>query len=419
MRREVVIVGGGPGGAVAAMCLLREGLRPVIVEKEAFPRYHIGESMTGEAGNLLRRMGLEDRMLQDRHPQKQGVRVFGGTGRNAWFVPVMGRAADGSLEDGHTWQVRRSGFDRMMLDEALARGAELLPGRAVDVLRSGDDHRVHGVRVHMRDGGVQEVRSDLLIDASGQQTFLAHQGVASQRRLGRYDRQIAVFSQVANTIRDAGPREMHGDNTLIFYASKFRWAWFIPLDDEVVSVGVVIPGAYFVERGESRHDFLLRELRELHPELSRRLPDLTLLEEARAIPNYSYHVSRFSGPGWLCIGDTHRFIDPIFSFGLYVSMREAELAAPIAAAWLGSEHRTHSDPFAAHARRCEAGLDNLQDLIDGFWEHPLGFAHLVNGQRTKADLIDLFAGRIYMDAPSQGVRELQGLARAVRETTPA
>src|SRR5262249_29384074 len=114
MKHDVLIVGGGPAGSAAAMCLGRHGIKPVIGEREPFPRYHIGESMTGEAGGVLRGLGLGERLSSAGHPVKHGVKVYGP--RSEWFVPVMQRADDGALSDQVTWQVRRSVFDAMMLE---------------------------------------------------------------------------------------------------------------------------------------------------------------------------------------------------------------------------------------------------------------------------------------------------------------
>lgn len=411
MKTDVAIVGGGPGGAAQAMCLARHGVRTAIIEMDAFPRYHIGESMTGECGAVVRRLGLEEYMLTSRWPRKQGVKVYGEGGRNTWWVPVMGRTDEGELQDQETWQVRRAAFDAKLLREAESRGSTVVPGRAIGVVRAGDGV-VRAVRVAMTDGGVETVECDVCVDASGQSNFFVHARVSSPKQLGRYDTQIAIFTQFANTIRDAGAgRDEHPDNTLIFYARPYHWAWFIPLDAQVVSVGVVLPAAYFRGRGESKVDFLLRELREMHPELSRRLPDLTPVEEVRAIPNYSFYVAEYTGGNWLCVGDAHRFIDPIFSFGLYLSMKEAELATAHIIRFLNGETRGVARPFAEHQRVCTLGVDRLQHLIDGFWATPLGFAFLVNGPRTRSRMLDLFAGRIYGDEPEDVARrELRLLA---------
>src|SRR5690348_11945449 len=148
MKTDVLIIGGGPGGSAAAMFLLKEGIKPIIIEQEEFPRFHIGESMTGEAGALLRRLGLEEAMTKSAYPVKHGVRVFG-TG--SWFIPVARRTENWDLELASTWQVRRSEFDSMMLKEALNRGAVLAPGTAIKALKS-EDGGVRGVTIRRKDG---------------------------------------------------------------------------------------------------------------------------------------------------------------------------------------------------------------------------------------------------------------------------
>ena len=391
---DVLIIGGGPAGSASAMFLLREGIKPVIVEAETFPRYHVGESLTGAAGKVLRELGLEGEMTRRKYPTKQGVKVYGKSTRGTWFVPVTGRNENWELFEWNTWQVRRSDFDRMLLEEAVARGATLLPGKAIKPLV--DNGMVHGAQVRMADGGVQDIQAELLMDCSGQATWLANQGgVTGPKYLGAYDKQIAIFSQVSGAIRDnGGTRDTNKDNTLIFYQKKYHWAWFIPLDDEVVSIGIVIPAAYFLETHESKQEFFLRELRELHPELARRVPEPELVEDVHVIPNYSFQAKGFCGKGFICVGDAHRFIDPIFSFGVTVGLREAQFAAPLVRAYLEGANRDKANPFADHQLFCEKGIDILEDVLDAFWENPLAFALFVHLRYTEF-MTDMFAGRIY------------------------
>jgi flavin-dependent dehydrogenase len=386
------------------MFLRQHGIDSIIIEKDTFPRYHIGESMTGEAGAQVRALGLEEKMAELKFPVKRGLTVYGTGGKNSWFVPVMARDEDRNLQPQFTWQVRRHEFDAMLLTEAQARGAKIINGQAVDVLRTEDD-AVCGVQVRMADGGVREIESDVVVDASGLASFLANQGVTGPKYRGNYDRQIAIYSQVKGALRDPGDKK---DDTLIFYTSKFHWGWFIPLDDETVSIGVVIPSAYFQEKGESKHDFLVREIRELNPELARRVPEPVLTEEARSIVNYSYQVREFTGPGFICIGDSHRFIDPIFSFGLYVTMKEAQLAAGAIARYFDGEDRDLPNPFIKHQVYCDRGIDVVEDFVDTFWEHPLAFAAFMH-HRHFGDMIDALAGRIYENQPSVAVTSMRKL----------
>ncbi|MEW5986054.1 MAG: FAD-dependent monooxygenase [Chloroflexota bacterium] len=417
MKTQVAIVGGGPGGTTAAMFLAREGIESVIIEKEEFPRYHIGESMTGECGGIVRALGLGERMMALGHPVKHGVKVYGPKGINPWFLPVMQRDENHQLRDQITWQVRRSDFDKMMLDEAVARGATLVHGQATRPVVD-DDGAVKGVEVRTADGGNLQIESEVLIDASGLHTWLANVGgVTGPKYLGNYDKQIAIFSQVEGAIRDSGgpddPRDQQRDNTLIFYKQKYHWAWFIPIDDEIVSVAAVAPAAYFLGKKESKRDYLMRELRELNPELTRRVPNTSLVEEARSIPNYSYQVKNFTGKGFICIGDAHRFVDPIFSFGLYVTMKEAQYATPHIKAYLNGANRDQANPFAGFQLFAEQAIDCLEDTIDGFWEHPFTFGWLVH-DRYRTDFIDVFAGRIYENQPSEAVMAFRKLLKRER-----
>ena len=402
MKTDVVIIGGGPAGASAALFLEREGVSSIIVEQQTFPRYHVGESMTGEAGKVIRELGLEAEMMARGYPVKKGVKVYGPKGHSSWWVPVTSRDEAWALYDSTTWQVRRSDFDEMLLNHAVAKGATLLPGKATRPLLN-DDGSIRGVEVRLAGGSYQTIETEVILDCSGQATFLANAGVTGPKYLGNYDKQIAIFSQVKGAIRDSGGSRLEDkDNTLIFYQKKFHWAWFIPLDDDVVSVGVVSPSAYFQEKGESTKEFLMRELHELNDELTRRLPTIDFAEDVHVIPNYSYQVKGFCGKGYICIGDAHRFIDPIFSFGLTVAMREAQLAAPEIKAYLDGARRDADNPFAEHQLRCEQGADVLEDMIDLFWEQPLAFALFVH-QRYTEEMTDAFAGRIFEHQPSKAI----------------
>jgi len=262
----------------------------------------------------------------------------------------------------------------------------------------------------MADGGVQDIETELLLDCSGQNTFLANSGVTGPKYRGSYDKQIAFFSQIARGIRQDAPSS--GD-TMIFYKGKYHWAWFIPIDEEVVSVGVVVSSAYFLSTGEDKKQFLQRELRELNPELSKRLPEIKLVEDVHVIPNYSFQVQQFCGKGFICIGDAHRFVDPIFSFGLFVSMKEAEMLAPVIKGYLSGVGRDAENPFADYQLHTEKGIDILEDLIDTFWENPLAFSVFTH-RRYKEQVLDIFAGRLYEHQPSEAILACRKLLKRER-----
>jgi 1H-pyrrole-2-carbonyl-[peptidyl-carrier protein] brominase len=401
MKTDVAIIGSGPGGSATAMFLAQTGLRVTMIEKAQSPRYHIGESLTGECGNSLRALGFEQEMTERRHPLKYGVTVYGPGGKNSFWVPVKGWHPESGLFDSHTWSVRRSDFDHMLFTAAAARGVSVIQADAVAPLLNGT--AVRGVRVRTNGGKVEDIVSEVLVDASGQATFLSNARVTGEKVRGNYDRQVAVFSQVGGAIRDPGAA---GGNTLIFHREKNHWAWFIPLDDQVVSVGVVVPGDYYRAKNESKHQFLLRELHQLNPELARRLPQIEFVEEVRGICNYSYRLLNFTGKGFLCVGDSHRFIDPVFSFGVFFAMKEAEYAATSIASFFADPKRELPNPFADYEQLCDRGQDNVQDLIDAFWDHPSAF-HMLAHHRYPEDTVHIFAGRVYNEPPLPGLLSMR------------
>jgi flavin-dependent dehydrogenase len=408
LQTDVAIVGGGPGGAASALFLARLGVGSVIVERDEFPRFHIGESMTGECGRLVRELGFEDEMIRRRHAIKHGVTVYGTEGRNSFWVPVMRRTDRDELEPTTTWQVRRGEFDSMLLEAARAEGVELIRGEAKEPL-VGSDGSVEGVRITTSSGRSVDILSDALLDATGRKTWLAGTGVIGPKRRDKYDRQIAVFSHLKGAVRDPG--EASG-NTIIFYKKLLHWAWFIPLDDDVVSVGVVTPTSYFRECREDKEAFFLRELRELNPELAKRVDDVEMVEDVRTASNYSYFVDEFTGPGYLCVGDSHRFIDPIFSFGLYLTISDAEMAARAIGDYLDGAETALSE----YQDRSNSGLGVVQDLIDGFWSNPLAFGYVTHFTEHREGIIDIFAGRIYRDQPSPAQLVLRRIVGAHGDT---
>ena len=405
IKTDVAIIGGGPAGSATALFLEQRGIRATIIEKERFPRFHIGESMTGECGKAVRSLGLEDEMLSRRYPTKYGVNVYNPSGESAFWVHVMGRSEQG-LYDAETWQVRRNDFDKLMLDTALARNVDYLQGQAMSLL-SADNNAVQGVRVKTNGSQSQteDVVADVVVDASGMATFLSKMGVTSQKQRGNYTNQIAIFSHVVSATRSAGKAQ---GNTLIFYKQKNHWGWFIPVDDDIVSIGIVVPANYFAAQQESKHDFYLRELRELNPQLSDRVTNIELVEEVRAISNYSYQIEQFTGKGFLCVGDSHRFIDPIFSFGLHFAVAEAQMAAEAIATYLGNPNVNGDNPFASYQERAENGQDVIQSLVDAFWNRPLAFGFLVHSRHVE-EFVDLFAGRVYFDHPTPGLLDMRKL----------
>lgn len=407
---DVAIVGGGPAATFTALYLLEQGITPLIIEQETFPRFHIGESLTGEVGAALRKLGLESKMNAAKYPVKYGVKVYGQGGNNQFWVPVMKRVrpGQGGLTAAHTWQVRRDEFDSMLLDEACSRGALHLRGSAEAVCH--DQQQVTGLVV-ATDSGKVVIQSKVVVDASGQKTFLAHQGVTSSKERGAYSNQIALYSRVRGAARDQGE---DSGNTLIFYSDRHRWSWFIPISEDQTSLGLVVPAKELAQSGLSPEEFYFDRIQTLNPALSNRLRQTDYTEKVRCSSNYSYRIHNFTGPGFLCVGDSHRFLDPIFSFGLHFASHEAKIAADHLAKSLQTGAWAEQNPYIDYARQVERGQQVIQVLIDFFWDYPLAFQLMAHKTHIE-DVADCFAGRIYSETPNEAVREMQKILQRKQE----
>lgn len=391
---DVAVVGGGPAGSTTAALLAEQGHRVAVIERAEFPRYHIGESLTGTVGAYLRQRGLDAAMEAHSFPVKYGVKVVGSQARNEFFVAV---------EPEPTWQVRRDDFDRILLDDACRRGAEHLPLSAVEVLRQ--EGRVSGLRGLSRTGEAQEISARWIVDASGTSGFLSKVGLAGPRVTQDFGDQVAVFAQFKDCERDPG---LMDGNTIIFYGERLHWAWFIPLSPDLVSVGVVMDRDTWRRlRGKARsadHDgaeaVLDWGLRHINPDLWRRCGGRERTGPVHVIRDYSYSASPFAGDGWLCVGDAHRFIDPIFSFGVAIGLHEAHMAADALHSVLSGQ--AVDKVMTEYQRRCTLGQDAANDVIRYFWRFPAFFGTQAQG-RHREDIMRLFAGACYDEPPLPGL----------------
>jgi flavin-dependent dehydrogenase len=392
-RHAVIILGGGPAGSAASMYLLRRGITPIIVESEEHPRFRVGESLTGPTALALNDLGLGPAIEAQRYPIKEGVMFHGPEGKNNFWVPLVRRNENFEQVPNYTWNVLRSTFDKILFDAALERGAIWIKATAVSPIL--EEEAVVGLTIRTPEGATEKLLCDVFIDASGSATFLANYRVTGKKLPGASDKQISFFTQFANTIRDHGTeRSEQPGNTLLYYQAKHYWAWFIPVTQELTSVGIVVTSDHFKKAGLSKQEFFLRECRQMTPVLSKRLPDLTPREAIHAIPNFSYRVMNYTGRGFLCVGDAHRFIDPIFAFGVFFAIQESEFAARAIAAHLSGATKANGNPFADFERLCNEGNDVVEDVAGVLWNYPLAFQRIVIW-RDRAAGLDILSGRIY------------------------
>lgn len=308
---DVVVIGGGPGGSATAGLLAKQGHSVLVLEKEKFPRYHIGESLITGSMPTLEALDLRERLDRMGYVRKYGGSLLWGRNQGTWDF----RFTEAS-EYEYTFQVRRADFDSVLLGRARELGALVMEeATAKEVLFDGD--RAVGVR-YLRKGDTEPRTANcrLLVDATGQQHLLA-------RRLGLIDyhddlRNIAVWAYFQNCRRYGGTR--WGDT--LTENRPNGWFWFIPLSDETVSIGYVTPVDEFQRSGKTLEELHAAELAAAD-EITSLTKDATRVSGFRTIKDWSYTCSRFYGPGWALVGDAAAFIDPLLSTGVGLTLRGA------------------------------------------------------------------------------------------------
>jgi flavin-dependent dehydrogenase len=309
---DVVVIGGGPGGSATAGLLAQRGHRVLVLEKEKFPRYHIGESLITGSMPTLEALDLRERLDDMGFMKKYGGTLLWGRNQGTWDFRFK-EASDYE----YAYQVRRADFDALLMTRARELGAFVIEEATVkEPIYDGD--RIVGV-TYLRKGDKETRTANcrLLVDASGQSHLLAK----------RYDlveyhddlRNIAVWTYWQGCQRYGGTRA--GDT--VTENRPAGWFWYIPLSDGTVSVGYVTPIDEYKKSGKT-----LEEL--YHSELAQSEEVRALTTGAfqasgfRTIKDWSYTCTRFVGPGWALVGDAAAFIDPLLSTGVGLAMRGAK-----------------------------------------------------------------------------------------------
>jgi len=315
MELDAIVIGGGPGGSSAAAYLARAGRRVLLLEKETFPRFHIGESLLPYNAPILRELGLWPALEAAGFPRKYGAQFHLGNGSLCTrFVFGEGKFT----REPKVFQVERATFDHMLLKQARALGADAREGWTVQCFAADDN----GVRVTAASaaGPTQEFRARFLVDASGRANLTGNQ--ENLRVVHQGLRKLAVFGHFTGVVRDAG--KAGGDTVIVRLENK--WFWIIPISPEKTSVGLVLDKDEFVASGLSPEETFRRHVEE-HPPLRERLQNSQLIGEVQTTSDFSYHNRRLVGTRLFRVGDAAGFMDPIFSAGVFLAMWSGKLAA--------------------------------------------------------------------------------------------
>ncbi|MFF4032759.1 NAD(P)/FAD-dependent oxidoreductase [Streptomyces sviceus] len=314
---DVVVIGGGPGGSMTSTLLAQYGKRVILFEAAKFPRYHIGESLLSGTADLLKKIGVLEKLENAGFIKKYGVEWVWGERREPWTVYFKDALA---MPYDYGYQVERGPFDQMLLENAREHGVDAREEHRVTDFAIGDDGTVR-VDYTDADGRPGSVSARWLVDSSGQGGLVTKR--LHQQEWDPYLKNMAMWTYWRGAERPAG---LDAGNTFLPTFDE-GWWWFIPLRDDITSVGVVVDRQSYLKNKESGLDNYYRSCLERTPELAERLQGAEQVDKMHAQRDWSYIYDRFSGDGYIAVGDAACFIDPLFSTGVHLSMLSGYLAA--------------------------------------------------------------------------------------------
>ena len=333
---DVAIIGGGPAGSTAAALLAGRGVAVRLFEKEAHPRFHIGESLLPRNLAVLDRLGLRERVAAIGVLKPGAEFVSDETGERVSFCFAN------SLHQDYTfsYQVRRAEFDAMLFAHARAQGARLHENTRVTEVALPQAGGRGLVTVRDGAGATARFAPRFVLDASGRDTFLA--GRLGLKQSNKVINNAAVFAHFRGVARRAGATEGY----ISVHLSEDGWFWMIPLPEGVMSVGFVGTQAAFKRRSGPVESLFLERLR-TSPTVAARMAGAERISDIRTAANYSYRARRAWGEGYFLMGDAFAFLDPVFSSGVLLAMTAGEFGADIATEWMAEPARGRAAARAA------------------------------------------------------------------------
>ncbi len=350
---DVAIIGGGPAGSTAATLLAKAGRRVVVLEREKFPRFHIGESLLPFSTKAFDRLGVREKLDRTFLPKFGGeiVAACGSKGIKFYFKDGYRARRD------RAYQVTRSEFDKLLLDHSRENGAEVREETTVKNINFGKD----GVKIDIETaaGETSSVESRYLLDCSGRQTMLG--SFFKCKKMYDHLQKFSVFAHYENVDRAEGI-----DGTLIRMVRGLdRWFWMIPLTPTRMSIGVVMDTATFRAMKLAPEPALEKCINE-QPMVLERMKRAERVSPVYSAGDYSYRNAKLFGDRWLLVGDAAGFIDPVFSSGVFLAIMSAEKAADTLDQVLRDESCKRR-LFKSYARRVNYIMDIYLTFVSSWY----------------------------------------------------
>jgi flavin-dependent dehydrogenase len=391
-RYDVIVIGGGPAGSTVATLVAQEGRRVLLLERDPEPRFKIGESLVPASYWTFERLGMLEKLKTSHFPKKHSVQFYSQSGKAS--APFYFYEND-PHESSMTWQVLRSEFDEMLLENAQERGVKVRRGVSVHSVSFEKDRAV-GVRAKFANQGILDLTGKVIVDSTGQSALIS-------RRLKINDtepqlKKASVYTHFEGGIRDEGIDE--GATLILHTENKDSWFWYIPLPYDRVSVGVVGSIDYLLQNRRSDGvqldaEAVFQAELEKCPALKWRIENAKQLFPVKTTKDFSYRARQIAGDGWVLVGDAFGFLDPVYSTGLFLALKSGEMAADAINDALERDD-VSGERLGQFGSEFVKGMEAFRKLVYAFYTKEFSFAEFLKRfPECQQGIVDILSGNVF------------------------
>ena len=389
---DTIVIGGGPAGSTVATLVAEQGHRVLLLERTSTPQFKIGESLIPATYWTFKRLGMLEKLRASHFPQKYSVQFYSRSGKASTpFYFFQTNPHDSAV----TWQVLRSEFDQMLLDNAKKKGVEIRRGIGVrEVLFEGDT--ATGVVTQNVDGTRETFHATVIVDSTGQRSLIGRQLNLNTTEPNL--KMASLFTHYEGGHRDEGIDE--GATLILHTEEKDSWFWSIPLPYNRTSIGVVGELDYLLQNRRdadgklNAQKIFTEELAKCAP-LQQRLEGANPLFPIQSTKDFSYRASRIAGNNWVLVGDAFGFLDPVYSTGLFLALKSGEMAAD------GIIEAFHKNDFSeaqlgSFGPAFVKGMEAFRKLVYAFYTKEFSFARFLSEYpEHQGGIVDILSGDVF------------------------
>ena len=389
---DTIVIGGGPAGSTVATLVAEQGYRVLLLERATTPQFKIGESLIPATYWTFKRLGMLEKLRASHFPQKYSVQFYSRTGKGStpfYFFQTNPH------ESAVTWQVLRSEFDEMLLDNAKEKGVEVRRGVGVrEVVFEGDT--ATGVVTQSVNGSRETLHATIIVDSTGQRSLIGRQ--LNLNTIEPNLKMASLFTHYEGGHRDEGIDE--GATLILHTEEKDSWFWSIPLPYNRTSIGVVGELDYLLQNrrdADGRLDtqkIFNEELEKCAP-LKQRLEGAKQLLPIQTTKDFSYRASRIAGNNWVLVGDAFGFLDPVYSTGLFLALKSGEMAADVIIEAFRKDDFSEAQ-LGSFGPAFVDGMEAFRKLVYAFYTKEFSFARFLSEYpEHQGGIVDILSGDVF------------------------